>query len=62
MINFVDYSPISSGLYECLLKGDAAAEEKPTDRMRQRKKRMLHKRCSFLFFCVPYSIIISMLL
>ena len=45
MINFVDYSPISSGLYECLLKGDAAAEEKPTDRMHQQKQRRLHKLC-----------------
>ncbi len=27
------------------MKDDAAAEEKPTDRMRQRKKRILHKLC-----------------
>ena len=27
------------------MKDDAAAEEKITDRMRQRKKRILHKLC-----------------
>ena len=41
----VDKVPISSGFYECLLKDDAAAEEKITDWMRQRKKMMLHKLC-----------------
>ena len=32
-------------MYECLLKDDAAAEGNITDRMRQRKKMMLHKLC-----------------
>ena len=32
-------------MYECLLKDNDAAEEKITDRMRQRKKRILHKLC-----------------
>ena len=34
-----------SRLYECLLKDGAAAEKKITDRIRQRKKMMLHKLC-----------------
>ena len=34
-----------SGLYECLLKKDIAAEEKLTDRIRQQKKKILHKLC-----------------
>ena len=29
----------------CLLEDDAAVEEKITDRMRQQKKRILHKLC-----------------
>ena len=45
MINFSDEVPISSGLYECLLRDIAAAEDKITDRMGQRKQRMLHKLC-----------------
>ena len=32
-------------MYECLLKDEAAAEGNITDRMRQRKKMMLHKLC-----------------
>ena len=35
MINFSDEVPISSGLYECLLRDIAAAEDKITDRMGQ---------------------------
>ncbi len=45
MINVVNEVPISSGLYECLLKDDAVVEEKPTDRMHQQKQRRLHKLC-----------------
>ena len=30
---------------ECLLKDGAAVRRKATDRMRQRKKRILHKLC-----------------
>ena len=42
----IDKVPIlSSRLYECLLKDDAAAEGETTDWMRQRKKRILHKLC-----------------
>ena len=37
-------------MYECLLKDNAAAEEKITDRMRQREKRILHKRCRYPLF------------
>ena len=37
--------PIPSRLYECLLKDGAAVRRKATDRMRQRKKRILHKLC-----------------
>ena len=44
-MNFVSYVPLLSGLYEGLLKDEAATEEKITDRMRQRKKRRLHKLC-----------------
>ena len=42
---FIDEVPISSGLYECLLRDDATAEERFTDRMKQQKKRILHKLC-----------------
>ena len=41
----VDKVLTSSGFYECLLKDDAVAEGEITDRMRQRKKMMLHKLC-----------------
>ena len=44
-VNFVDKVPTSSGLYECLLKDNATAEFKCTDRMRQQKKKILHKLC-----------------
>ena len=39
-----DEALVSSGLYEYLLKDGAAAENKYiTDRMRQQKKKILHK-------------------
>ena len=44
-MNFVDEVPTSSDLYECLLKDNATAEFKCTDRMRQQKRRILHKLC-----------------
>ena len=42
----VDEVPDSSDLYECLLKDSTAAENRCTaDRMRQQKKKILHKLC-----------------
>ena len=43
-VDFIDEVPFSSDFYECLLKNDAAAE-KCTDRIRQQKKKILHKLC-----------------
>ena len=45
-ISFIDEVPVSSDLYEYLLKDSAVAENKYTaDWMYQQKKKILHKLC-----------------
>ena len=44
-MSFIGKVPATFDLYECLLKDNATAEVKCTDRMRQQKKKILHKLC-----------------
>ena len=43
-MNFIDEVPVTSDLYEGLLK-DGTAAKKYTGRIRQQKKKILHKLC-----------------
>ena len=44
-MNFIDEVPVTSDLYEGLLK-DGTAAKKYTGRIRQQKKKILHKLCN----------------